>query len=483
MSLTKQLFVGLKWSALTRFGAQILNWVITLLVIRILTPADYGLLAIAAGLAGVLSAINAIGMSGALIQRKNLQPELEKNIFATVILSNAFFFVLLLSLAPLMAEIYDEPALETIIQVLALNHVMYPMYIMMRVKLIRQMDFRRLGIVMFIGTAAGGFLSLGLAYNGFGVWALVYCNIAATFVQLIGFLYVTRYWILPDFNFKGMGDAVRFGLFDTLDEFVESMVLQGDSLIVGKLLDKDPTGVFFVAKDFAWMPMRKIAGIVNPLAFAGFSRAQSNPDDVVRYVVKSANMIAMVAFPLFLGIASVSPELVAVVLGENWLAAIEPMAILAPLGALQMLGLSLDPAVRGVGKPKFNLYFRIINLALVATGIVIGAKWGLIGVAYGVGSAFALSFFIQLAISSRVLNLSVLSYLNSIWKPFLASVAMFLFVVFSRTWLEPLDLHQFPMLLLLTGAGVISYVGVMGVIDYRGIVQAVKSLKNGMSPA
>lgn len=483
MSLTKQVFTGLKWSAITRFSAQMLNWAITLLVIRILTPADYGLLAIAAGFAGVLGAINSIGMSGALIQRKELEPELAEKIFATVILSNAFFFALLWFVAPLAADIYKEQQLENIIQVLALNHVLFPMFVMTRVRLIRQMDFRRLGIVMFVGTAFGSFLSLGLAYSGFGVWSLVYGNIFTTLVQLVGLLFVTRYWLRPDFNFKGIGGAVKFGFVDTLDEFVETFILQGDSLIVGKFLEKEPTGVFFVAKDFAWMPMRKIASIVNPLAFAGFSRAQHDPDDVVRYVVKAAAMIAMLGFPVFIGISSVSIELVTVVLGENWLEVIEPLAILAPLGALQMLGLSLDPAIRGIGRPIYNLYFRLINLVLVVVGIVVGASWGLIGIAYGVASAFALAFFVQLVISSWVLKLPVFGFLNSIWKPFIASVLMFLIVSLTRDWLASWNFNEIVLLLLLVVVGGTSYVAVLGVIDFRGVVDISRRLKHGMFPA
>ena len=285
MSLTKQVFIGLKWSAFTRVSSQLLTWIITLMVIRILTPADYGLLAIAVGVSGVLSNINSLGMAGALVQRQELEPGLSEKVFAILIIANAVFFAVLFSLAPLAASFYGEPVLQDMVRVLALNHVLFPMLMMARVTLMRAMDFRRLGIVMLVASVASGLLTLGLAYSGFGVWSLVYGNVFGTFMQLAGLLLVTRFWCRPLFNFQGTSGVLKFGLTNTADGFVESMVHQGDSLVVGRLLGKESTGIYYVAKDFSWLLVQKIGPILNPVAFAGFSRAQNDSEAVTRYVL------------------------------------------------------------------------------------------------------------------------------------------------------------------------------------------------------
>jgi O-antigen/teichoic acid export membrane protein len=481
MSLTQQVFTGLKWTAITRFSTQILNWVVTLIVIRLLTPADYGLLAIATGVVAVLTMLNEMGLESALVQRKELEADLPAKVFGFVIGTNLFFFTFLMLMAPVAAGFYSDPLLTDIIRVLALNCLLWPFMVVPRAMLVRRMDFRSQGIVMFAATTSGSLMTLALALTGHGVWSLVWGNITETVIRLVGILIVADFWCRPKFTIRGMRKVVEFGATVTVTKAIWNLQMQVDSLIIGKVLGKEPTGIYSVAKDLAWLPMRKIANIVNPVAFAGFSRAHSNGEDVNVYLVKASKLLAIVSFPVFFGLSSIAPELVAVVLGEHWLDTITPLAVLAPVVTLQMLGTALGPALAGTGRPIVNLYQRLINLVVLIACLAVGLYWGIVGVSIGVAISYCIGFFIQVAMSCRALQLAKRTYFSSIFTPFMAAVIMYFAVVAMRILIDAWGPGSITTLVMLCGVGAMTYIGTLLLLDARNVLDSISTLRSGLS--
>jgi len=481
MNITKQVFTGLKWTAITRFSTQILNWVITLIVIRLLSPADYGLLAIATGVVTMVTVMNELGLEAALIQKKELEPDLPAKIFGFVIGTNFLFFLLLFIIAPFAAAFYDDPLLTNIIRALALNCLLWPFMIVPRAMLVRRMDFRNQGVVMFIATTSGSLMTLGLALAGQGVWSLVWGNITETVVRLAGILIVTRYWCFPQFAIKGMRNVVSFGATVTVTKAIWNLQMQVDSLLIGKLLGKEPTGIYSVAKDLAWLPMRKIASTINPVAFAGYSRAHANGEDINHYVLRAAKILAIVSFPIFFGLSSVSTELVTLVLGERWLETIVPLSILAPIVALEMMGAGLAPALSGTGKPIINLYQKLITLGILIACLLIGLSWGLTGVSIGLAISYCIGFYIQVVMACHALDLAQRKYFSSILGPVIAASVMFVTVHFIRVLLAPWELGLVLDLVILCTAGALTYVLTLLVFDARSVTESIKTMRGGFS--
>ena len=481
MSLTKQVFIGVKWTALTRLLAQLLNWTITLVVIRLLKPEDYGLLAIATGLLALLTIINEMGLEAALVQRKILNEELPEKIFGLVLVTNFSLFVLLYLGAPSFAAFYGEPQLVDLIRVLAINHLLYPFMVVPRAMLARRMEFRTQGIVDLIGSACASLATLTLALSGQGVWSLAWGALLETAINMAGILWVAKYWCMPSFDLRGMRDAMSFGIIETLDRATWSIQMQIDSLVLGKVLGKEATGVYFIAKDFAWLPMRKISNILNPVAFAGFSRANESDQDVGRLLLVASTILAFVAFPVFFGISSTADEVVDLVLGENWNSAAFPLAILSPIVALQMLGSAIIPALSGSGHPIVNLRQRMVSLIILLFGIFFGIPWGIDGVAVGAAIAYALGFVVQVVLACPVLGLTIREYLGAVSSPLAAASLMYMIVNISRFALSDSIGSTIQLLLTLVAIGAISFFAAAWLIDREKLVAVVHTLQRGFA--
>ncbi len=480
MDIKTQVFFSLKWTIITRFSAQSLSWLITLVVIRLLTPADYGLLAIASGIVAVLAFANELGLEAALVQRSNLTPDLPRKIFGFVLWTNFVFFLVLFFVAPLASAFYGQPVLTPIVRVLSITFLLNSFMVVPRAMLSRKMDFRRQGIVNFVSTMGGSLLTLGLAVNGQGVWSLVWGTIFISVIRLIGTLYVANFWCWPQFSFKGMQELVSFGIIFTSVRAIFTLQMQGDALVIGKVLGKEPTGLYSVAKELAWLPMIKMASIINPIAFSGFSRTQTDQGNIAHYVLRASQMIAMIAFPLCLGISSVANEMVIVILGENWLGVIIPLTVLSPIVALQLLGTALGPAVSGTGKPIVDLYQRILTLLFIVLGIFGGISHGIEGASLGVAIGYFFGFCFETFLSCRTLNIRLISYYLALLPSFTAAVAMYLIVATCRFVLEKYQFSTIILLILLSCVGAISYLYALWKIDQASVRQNYTAIKAGL---
>lgn len=481
MSLTKQVFAGVKWVTITRLSTQLLNWAITLIVVRLLAPEDYGLLAIASGILAVLSIVNEMGLEAALVQKKQLEARLPERVFGFVLVANLLIFALVFSVAPYVASLYGEPMLALVIRVLAVNHLIFPFMVVPRAMLVRKMDFRGQGIVGFVSSTSSSLGTLTLALAGYGVWALVWGALLETIVRLIGILWIARYWCRPMFSFSGMRDVIKFGTVETLDRAVWAVQMQADALILGKMIGKEATGIYYIAKDLAWLPMRKIAAIINPVAFAGFSRAQESNVDISHLVLKATNIIAFIAFPVFFGLSCTAEEIVDLALGDRWLAVTFPLQVLSPVVALQLLTTAIVPALSGSGIPIVNLQQRLITLGFIVVGIFGGISWGINGVAVGASIAYFMGFIIQIRTSCRALNIDTKDYFYAIKFPLVSAVIMYFLVFLVRAIEADIYLHQAAEALLLVGSGALTYSAAIWILNKQQVSDVFRTLRNGFS--
>lgn len=436
MSLGNKIKTAFRWGASVKLIGQIFTWAMTIVVIRLLSPEDYGLMAMSVLFVQFLMLVNELGLGAVLVHRSDLDLETKRKIFGLVITVNSTFFVLLFTAAPLIANFFGEDQLTTIIRVLAFQFIIAAFEIIPVAHLERNLDFKSKSLVSLGASVAGGLTTLFLALADYGVWALIWGNMLVLSLQTVGFNIVAPFRHLPIFSLKKMRDVASFGGLVTGERAMWFFYTQADVFIVGKLLGKDQLGIYSVAMHLASLIMHKTGGIIYEIAFPSFARANEEPDKVPVYFLKAVRIMSFVTFPLFLGMSSVAPEMTAVLLGDTWVMAGDVMAILCLVMPLRMLANIFPPLLQGIGRPDASVINLLLAVIIMPVAFFIGSSWGVIGVSIAWVIAYPVVFVVMLARSVPLIGVSIKQPVMAAAMPALVSIAMYIAVVSSKSMLN-----------------------------------------------
>jgi len=305
MDIRSKVMSALRWSAAARFTGQAVSWAVTIMVIRLLSPGDYGLMAMAMVVVSLLVLLNTLGLDAVLVQEKDLDEQKTRQIFGVVIVVNTLFFALVFGGAGTIAGFYGEAALQPILQVLSVQFLLLIFETLPQSKLERDIDFGKRSIVDFATLVIGSMTTLVLALTGFGVWALIWGTLATNATRMLGLNMITRNLVWPIFSLRGMGQHLSFGGFVTTDRGLWFLFSESDKFIGGKLLGNHLLGFYAVASQLASLPIHKISGLLNAVAFPAFSHAHAHTSaaTVQGYLLKATRILGIAAFPVFFGMS------------------------------------------------------------------------------------------------------------------------------------------------------------------------------------
>ncbi|MGI9305297.1 MAG: lipopolysaccharide biosynthesis protein [Gammaproteobacteria bacterium] len=476
MDVTAKVVTALRWTAAARFLGQLISWAITIIVIRILTPADYGLMAMAIVLMNLLYLINTIGLDSALIQKKDITEHMRRQVFGIVIFLNLAFFLGLFLGAPLIAAFFEEPALIPVVRTLSVQFILYVFEVLPQTKLERELSFKNRSIVDLATMVMGSVVTLGLALTGAGVWALVYGHLVTVATRMLGLNIIAPCLLWPSFSLQGMRENFAYGGFVAIDKTLWFIFAESDKFIGGKLLGKELLGVYAVANHLAALPINKIAGLIIAVAFPAFSQVQSEPKKVRHYLLRAASIMSVVAFPVFFGMSSVAPELVATLLGEKWTPAALPLLILGLVMPLRMISTLLPPVLWGVGRPGVSAGNFLIAAIVMPIAFFVGAQWGPAGMAMSWLLAYPFVFLISVWRTVTVTKLGLMEFLATMFRPTLACAGMYAAVAATRLFaLNPAN--GMLNLVILTLVGAATYTALLFLIHREGLREAIALAK------
>jgi O-antigen/teichoic acid export membrane protein len=280
--------------------------------------------------------------------------------------------------------------------VLSIQFIVMAISIIPQSLLERQMRFKALSIVEFASAIVGSLATLLLALLGMEVWALVWGSISLLVVRTIALNIVCPFSWRPSFSIEGMFQIISFGSYITGSRVLWYFYTQADIFIVGRLLGKELLGFYSVAVQLASLPMEKVSGIVNQVAFPAFANIQNDRQKAGRHFLQSVRLMSIVAFPVLWGISSIAAEMLHILLGGKWQVAAIPLQLLTLVMPIRMISNLFSPALMGLGYA--NVHFRNVLLASLIMPVVIwaGSHWGITGVCLGWIIGFPLVFVVNM---------------------------------------------------------------------------------------
>jgi O-antigen/teichoic acid export membrane protein len=409
MSLLKQTLSGIAWTSVSRAIAQLASFLLTLLLARLLTPADFGLLGMAVVLSGFLALLGELGLGAALVQRADLDERHRSSAFWLSVGCGFVLAVALLLLAPLIAAFYREPRVMPVVQVLALDFVLAPLRSVQSALLSRAMAFRALAVVEIAGVVISSAVAVGLAQKGYGVWALVARQLCSSGVQTLALWALSRW--RPSFSVdrQAIKELWRFSSHLLGFGVLNYWARKADDLMIGRVLGTGPLGLYSRAYGTMMLPLTEITGVFGKVMFPMLSRIQNDKARTKAIYLRALSAISMVTFPLMLVLLVASEPLVLVMYGEKWRGMIPTLQIYCAVGAFQSIGTTVGWIYQSQGRTDWMLRWGMVASPMIVLALAIGVSFGSIqsvAIAYAVVNLVLLSYPL-FAIPGRLIDMRV----------------------------------------------------------------------------
>ncbi len=277
MSITREVAHSLKWVTVSKFAAQIIRWGVTFLVIRILNPDDYGLMAMAGVVLSFFEVFASAGLGTALIQAASFSRRQVQEIFGLLLLVNLTLALGMALLAPWAAEYYRDERLIPILHVLPLVLMISALETLPSAMLTREMQFKRRSLSELAASAIAALFTLWLAWQGLGVWALIWGYMSEVALRALLLNLVNPMLMLPRFWFSHSLPLISFGGAQTLTTFAWFIFSSMDVFIGGRLWSTDMVGIYAIAIQLSHIPLNKLTPIVKQVALPAYARIHHQP--------------------------------------------------------------------------------------------------------------------------------------------------------------------------------------------------------------
>ena len=389
---------ALLWRSGSQIVSQMISWVVTLVVIRLLDPADYGLFAMTQVILNFATFLNGYGLVSALVQSDTLDSHRLRQAFGMMLLLNGGLAVAQLLIAPVAADYYDQPLVADLLRVQALLYLTTPFISIPEALMGRALDFRRPAVVNLIAAAASAVVALTGALLGWGVWTLVFAPMAGFWVKAVGYVLATGFRPIPSFDFRGTGAMVTYGASLLGGQLFWIVQSQADIFIGGRMLDPHELGLYAEALFLTQIFVSKFIPPLNDVAFPAYARMQKDPGRIAWSFCKAVRLLLLISCPVYLGMAVTALPLVETLFGEKWLPMAPFVAILALAMPFMTLQVMFAPVSNALGRPGLTARIAAVGAVLMPAAFLIGIQFGAIGLAW----AWLCSFPLLTAVTAKL---------------------------------------------------------------------------------
>ena len=451
---------GATWVAAARVLINLTGFASTIILARLLTPADFGLVAIASTVMIVIGSITELSLSQALVQHRDPGDDHFHSAFTLNLLRSGLLGAIVAALAVPIGMLYKDPRLIAIMLIIAastcISGLFSPRLVVFQRKLLFWQDF-----TMSVAQKLCGFVvSVVLAVVYRNYWALIGGLVATQLSALVISYLLAPY--RPRLMLAKTRELLSFSIWLSLGQAINTLNWRADQLFIGYFLGAPALGVYSVGDNLASMPTREATTPLAQTLFPGFARMIDEPDRLREAYQRAQAFLCAVALPVGFGFALLARPIVLVALGAKWLPAVLVIQLLAGIFAIQTLSSALQPLAMAMGETR-DLFVRdVINLAIRFPLILVGlATGGLAGIVYARCVSGVLSTLINMAMAKRLLQLPLREQLAANMRA-LISVAVMAAVVHGAdvAIADPAGRNMLALkLALLSGIGAVAYGG------------------------
>lgn len=469
---------SLAWKAAGDWISQIFSWISLLIVVRLLSPADFGIVAMAMILLPYLRCVGDFGILRVIVNFPDLTEDQVAQLNTFSVLVGFTCYALAVALAYPLALFFRTPRLAMVIIVACSSLVPWGFRAVSEGLLNKEIRFRLLSMFDAVNAIAAAVVTLAMAYLGFGYWSLVLGNVLAVALRAILVVAARPYrFAIP--KISKIREPLLFGWHVAVSLVAMNSYQTLDNVTVGRTLGQTALGFYGMAWTLANVPLEKITSLVTTVVPSYLARVQKEPAEVRRYVRNLTEAMSLVTFPATVGLGLVARELVPVALGHKWDNAVVPLEILSFYAAFRSIVALLPKVLTAVGNPRFVMWCDLLAVVTLPVAFYIGSHWGTKGVALGWVAIYPLVVFPLYRKTFAVIGMKAGEYLAAL-RPALEGTIAMVTVVLPLKFLVLPSLPLVVRLVIEISAGIIVYPGAVFLLHRErtlAFVQLARSFK------
>jgi len=403
-SLKSKTLHALFWSFFERIGQQGIQFVISIILARLLLPEQFGLIAMLMIFMAIAQSFISSGFGQALIQKQDATHIDECSIFYFNIFVGFLVSGLLCIASPWIAGFYNQPLLVPLTCALSLNMIINAFGLVQTTLLTKQIDFKTQLKIRVIDTVLSGTIGIAMALNGFGVWSLVAQSLASNFFRTILLWFFNTWRPSLVFSLDSLRRMFTFGSRLLASGLLDTVFQNIYIVVIGKLFSPADLGFYSRAKRFQQLPVDNISSIISRVTFPVFSSVQDDKPRLKRGVRKALAMLVMINFPMMIGLAIVARPMVLLLLTEKWAPCIPYLQLLCVVGMLYPLHvINLNVLI---AQGRSDLFFRleILKKILIVIAIAVTYRWGITAMIYGQIATSCFSYILNSYYTGKMLD-------------------------------------------------------------------------------
>ena len=471
--LTQLALSGFSWQFFNRMSSQAVQFGISVVLARLLLPADYGLVGMAAVFIGFSRMVSELGFGGAIVQKKDLTDDLLSSVFWTNLLTGLILWMIAWLAAPWVADFYETPAVAPILVASSFSLVLASPAAVPRALLYKSMQFKHMFALNWAGIVLGGMVSILAALQGLGVWSLVLGNLVTPLtVTIFAWRFCTWRPKLV-FTFNKLKDISQFSGYYLGFQVFRYLSGSLDYLIIGKFFTPTELGWYTLAFRLIDLPRIHLGAIVRSVMYPVFVAIQGDNKRTQVGLQKTYLAVSLLVFPALIGLAVIAPDFITLFYGAKWYPSAGLLQILVLAGMASAI--ELAPAILFArGKANWVFWVNVGKAVLLLVLLLIGVSWNLTVVA-AIVSIYTLVTVIFLQVwTNRLVGLSIRNFIRSLTPALIISLIMALAVWSAKATLPTQLLSPWGILILQVTVGVVVYA--IGVLLWPG--NEMKGLKN-----
>ena len=459
MSLRAKTLSGLKLNVASTIVSFLFQTGQLVVLSRLFAPEIFGLMSLVLIVTNFSSIFLDLGISNAIIQRKETDIKELSTLYYLNIILGAFLCLAIFLCSGFLAQLFRQPRLQTYLQWISLIFLIIPFGQQYRAIFQKRMAFNILVKVDIITTVTSTAIIIILAFSGFGIYSIIWGQIASAAISTLLMMYFGRKEYKPVwyFNFQKARPYLSFGLYQSGESIMNYFNTNIDGMSIGRLVGPTMLGYYQVAYNIIIIPSRRINPILTRVFFPAFSLIQDDQQKLKKNFYKLLNILNFVNFPIFFALFVLAEPFIIVVFGAKWLTSVPILRILCGVGLLRSLGNPVGSLMYAKGEARRIFLFNLYKLFIQVPGIIAGAY---LGGAMGVAIAFLclqvfFSSFNYTFLIRNVLGESLNEYLQVFREPLIWSIIM-ADVIYSVKYLLR-DQTDTVMLTVCVAAGMITY--------------------------
>lgn len=476
-SLKAKTLSGVIWKFGERVSAQAVNFIVSIILARLLLPEDYGLIALVTVFITICNKVVVSGFATSLIQKKDADNLDFSTVFyfslaVAVVLYTGLFFT-----APFIADFYSaesDPALFIqVIRVMGLNLFIIAVNSVQQAYVSRTMQFRKFFFSTIIGTVVSAVAGIALAYMGKGVWALVAQNMILAVVNGIVLWFMVKWRPQLKFSFKRLKVLYAYGWKIFMASIIKILYTDLRSLVIGKVYTAADLAFYNKAQSFPQLIDTNVEGTIDSVLFPAISKKQSNVDDMRAMLRRAIKTTSYVLMPLLAGLSAVAKPFIIILLTDKWAESIPLMQILAFSFIFAPVELENLQAIKAIGRSDIALKVEIIKKVVGVVILIASIPFGVTAIAVGMVISTTLSAIINAIPNKKLLGYTFKMQLKDILPSLIMSLVMF-GAVYP---ISLLNINVWLMLVIQVIAGAVIYIALSAIFKVESFKYILSLLK------